>query len=180
MGWNPVQSSVSTMVVCFPQVKETSDQFDHLWWRFLWSRNLFFVCLVAKDHFKIMSWSLPSSIQHYCITTDHNFDHQPLLFDIYSAYRFGNPHGCMPIMRTLYIGEVDAAILTLALAEGVDVTPMSFFCDARRTIGQIVLKFSIVFGASFAQLVVTNWPGHVSSQSYDVTKGTRSTHFCAK
>ena len=59
--------------------------------------------------------------------------------------------------------------------------PLRFFCDAPRSMRRIVLKFGIAYGASFAQLLIKNWPGHVRSQRYDVTRGTRSGHFfCEK
>ena len=71
--------------------------------------------------------------------------------------------------------------LTLTLAGGVDATSLRFFCDARRTMGRIVLKFCIAYEASFAQLLLRkNCPAHIRSRSYDVTKGTRSGHFCEK
>ena len=44
-------------------------------------------------------------------------------------------------------------VLTLALAGGVDATPLEIFCDARRTMKRIVLKFCIAYGASVAQLL---------------------------
>ena len=50
-------------------------------------------------------------------------------------------------------------MLTLALA-GVNIsvvtvpTPLSFVCDACRTMSQIVLKFCTAYEASFAQLLV--------------------------
>ena len=70
-------------------------------------------------------------------------------------------------------------VLSLALAGGwCDHHPWVFY--ARRTTSGTVLKFYIAYGAFFAQLLVKKWPGHVRSRSYDVTRGTRSGHFCKK
>ena len=56
-------------------------------------------------------------------------------------------------MTTLSTGEA-SLYLTLARSEGVDATPHEFFQAGRRTVWRIVLKFSIAYGASFAQLLV--------------------------
>ena len=65
---------------------------------------------------------------------------------------------------------------------GVDATPPhEFFWAARQTVWSIMLKFSIAYGVSFAQLLVKKiWSGQVRSRSYDVTKGTTFGKISAK
>ena len=42
-------------------------------------------------------------------------------------------------------------------------------------------EICLPYGASFAQLLVEKfWSGHVRPRSYDITRGTRSGHFCEK
>ena len=61
-----------------------------------------------------------------------------------------------------------------------------FFWAGRRTVWRIVLKFSIAYGASFAQLLVKKiWSGQVKSgqvrpRSYDVIRGTTFDKISAK
>ena len=53
-----------------------------------------------------------------------------------------------------------------------------FFWAGRHTVWRIVLKFSIAYGASFAQLLVKKkWSGQVMSRSYDVMRGTTFARF---
>ena len=66
-----------------------------------------------------------------------------------------------------------AVLLTLALAGGgVDAPPPEVFCDARRTMRQIVLKACIAYRASFAQLLVKSFDrvmsGHGAMTSQEV------------
>ena len=58
-------------------------------------------------------------------------------------------------MQHWLVGMVKGA-LTHALTCRGDATPLGsfFFLDARRSLSRIVLKFSVVFGATFAQLLV--------------------------
>ena len=61
---------------------------------------------------------------------------------------------------------------------GVDATPHEFFWAGRHTVWRIVLKFSIAYGASFAQLLAKKiWSGQVRSRSYDVIRGTTFARF---
>ena len=61
----------------------------------------------------------------------------------------------------------------------IDATPPhEFFWAGRHIVWRIVLKFSIAYGASFAQLLVKkNWSGQVRSRSYDVIRGTTFARF---
>ena len=56
---------------------------------------------------------------------------------------------------------------------GVDATPTMSFSELHA-----MLKFSIAYGASFAQLLVKKiWSGQVRSRSYDVTREKPSARF---
>ena len=73
--------------------------------------------------------------------------------------------------------------LTLARSGGVDATPPWVFLNwtGRHTVWRIVLKFSIAYGASFAQLLVKKkWSGQGRARSYDVIRGTTFDKISAK
>ena len=64
---------------------------------------------------------------------------------------------------------------------GVHATPHEFFWAEGHTVWRIALKFSIAYGASFAQhLVKKIWSGQVRSRSYDVIRGTTFDKISAK
>ena len=64
---------------------------------------------------------------------------------------------------------------------GLMQPPHEFFWAGRHTVWRIALKFSIAYGASFAQLLVKKiWSGQVRSRSYDVIRGTTFDKISAK